>query len=550
MKPAVYRLVAVVCLGALSLAPALAAAPPPVQGPALGAPAPAFDLPTIDGKNVNLESLRGKTVVVNVWATWCPPCQAETKDLIAAHKQLAGDDVAFVSVDSTERAALVRAFVAAKNIGWTQALDEKQAFIKAYDVRYFPTTYVIDPQGTLRATYIDMITPKLLAKFVADAQSGKNAAVSSALQSKIDDLLAPSKYSFTGTPAAVAGSVDRARKAIDRVEEMVGDSDPAKNPVDLPRTQAQEDQLRVRAVAALTPLASTNAKRLTLELLRADHESYAGEYAKALKDYRAAVAVDPKNADALNGISLCARRAKNYGEMLAADRALVAVDPKSVPNLVSLGIDEGVAHRYTAARAAFDRAIEMAVAKADAPRATARDIRMLAWAHLYYGRTEAKAGNVSAARRQFALAMQTTVRLPKTDSRYTIYMEQAQEETVALDIGSASRTTAISLAPWTGPELPGSSPDTAKYRLVLTAPAGKNVVLRAADLPKGWIASFCLDRICAPLHVTTSVPPSGVKVIEFQVIPPDAKLLAHVPSVRVIAAVGGSVASARTVALR
>lgn len=546
------RLVAAICLGALSLAPALAAAPAPaIQGPALGAPAPAFDLPTIEGKNVNLESLRGKTVVVNVWATWCPPCQAETKDLIAAYKHLAGDDVAFVSVDSTERAALVRAFVAAKNIGWTQALDEKQAFIKAYDVRYFPTTYVIDPQGILRATYIDMITPKLLAKFVADAQSGKNTAVSSALQSKIDALLAPSGYSFSGTPSAVVAVVDRARKAIDKVENMVGDSDPAKNPVDLPRTQAEEDQLRVRAIDALAPLASTHARKLTLDLLRADHESYSGQYAAALKDYRTAVALDPKNTDALAGVSLCARRNKNYGEMLTADRAMVAIDPKSVESLVSFGIDEGVAHHYASARVAFDRAIAAAAAKADARGAKTRDIRMLAWAHLYYGRMEAKAGNASAARRQFALAMQTTVRLPKTDSRYTIYMEQAQEETVALDIGNAAhRKAAISLAPWTGPELPGSSPDTAKYRLVLTAPAGKSVALRAADLPKGWIASFCLDRICAPLRVTTSVPASGVKVIEFQVVPPDAKLLAHIPSVRVIATIGGASASARTVALR
>lgn len=547
MTSSAVRLLIVACFGLLALVPA---APAAAQGAVVGRPAPNFDLPTIDGKRVSLESLRGKTVVVNVWATWCPPCQQETPDLVAAYKKLHSADVAFVSIDSSERPDLVRAFAAAKSIEWTQAVDEERTFLRAYDVRYFPTTYVIDPQGVLRTTYIDMITPKLLAGFVQDAQAGRDGIVLSKLQKKIDGLLAPAAFDFKGTPARRLATIEHARKTIDKVEDLGGDSNPAKgDAVDLPRMQREENALRVRIIAALSPLATTTARKATLAQLEGDRDLYRGNYAKALTEYRTAATLDPKSGDALEGLGMSARYAKRYAEMLRADKAQVALMPSSVPALVGLAIDQSVDKQYAASRATFERAVTLASKTADAPRAKPKDIRMLAWAHLYYGRMEAKAGNSEAARRQFALAMTATARLPKNDSRYTIYMEQAQEETVALDLAREKKSaTAISLAPWTGPDLPNSSPDTAKYRLVVTGPAGKSVTLRAADLPKGWIASFCLDRICAPLRVTMTLPKSGVKVIEFQVVPPDAKLLARVPSVRVIATVGSSTSTARTLA--
>src|SRR5579884_3736528 len=123
-KPAVCRLLGAACLGLLSVVAPHRAAANGTPEPAIGQPAPAFNLPTIDGRHVTLDDYRGKTLVINIWATWCPPCQRETPDLISAYKKLAGDNVAFLSVDSTERGDLVRAFVAAKNIAWTNAVDE------------------------------------------------------------------------------------------------------------------------------------------------------------------------------------------------------------------------------------------------------------------------------------------------------------------------------------------------------------------------------------------------------------------------------------------
>jgi hypothetical protein len=111
-----------------------------------------------------------------------------------------------------------------------------------------------------------------------------------------------------------------------------------------------------------------------------------------------------------------------------------------------------------------------------------------------------------------------------------MYLEEAQEATVALDVAHPAGKTALSLARWTGPDLPGSVTSTYKYRLVVAGTPGKTVELRAGGLPQHWVASFCSDRQCAPFQTTVVLPASGVKVIEFQVIPQSR---AAAPTVRV-----------------
>lgn len=513
-----------------------------VPGPRVGEPAPSFDLPTLNGNHITLASLRGKTVVINAWATWCPPCRQETPDLIAAHKRLAGKDVVFVGVDSTEKADVIEAFVTAKNIRWTQAVDSDKSFLKAYDIRYFPTTLVIDPHGILRMRYVDVVTVKLLAGFVTDAQAGRNGRIVSKLQANLDALLAPSRYPLGGDAAAIITSVGRIRSAIADADARAANSDPAHgNPVDLVRTQAEENALREAAIAALAPRATSRASKVTLDLLEADVDSYEARYPGALSAYKAAAALEPKNADALSGIAQSARQLHEYTTVVGADQALVALDQNDVPSLVQLGVDAGTAGQFDRARAIFDRAVAVATRKADAFGAQASDIRALAFAHLYYGRTETKAGNAQRAKRQFALAAQTALRLPKSDPRYAIYLEQAQEGTVALDLGNGPHDKlALSIAPWTGPELPGSSPGTAKYRLVIAGRPNTEINLSASGLPKGWIASFCTDRFCAPLRLTTTLSTAGLRVIEFQLVPPDVKLSAHLPHVQILASDGTS----------
>ncbi len=70
----------------------------------VGQPAPAFALTTVDGKTVRLDDYRGKTLVINVWGSWCPPCRLETPDLVAEARGDAAHRVAFLGVDTTETA--------------------------------------------------------------------------------------------------------------------------------------------------------------------------------------------------------------------------------------------------------------------------------------------------------------------------------------------------------------------------------------------------------------------------------------------------------------
>ena len=137
-----------------------------------------------------------------------------------------------------------------------------------------------------------------------------------------------------------------------------------------------------------------------------------------------------------------------------------------------------------------------------------------------------------------------TQKLPKNDIRYEMYLEEGQEAIVALGLSKPATTTTVSLAPWTGADLPGSVASTLKYRLVVADAPGKNVALHAIGVPKGWIASFCTDRVCSPFKVSVAIPQSGVKIIEFQLIPPDEK--AKIGKVRVTGTDGRSSSSATT----
>ena len=523
-----------------------AAAPPAaasLTGPQVGQPAPPFTLHTLDGRTVTLDSYRGKTLVLNVWATWCPPCRQETPDLISAFAKLHAPGVEFLGVDDTEAAPIVRAFVAAKGVAYPQAIDADKAFSNAYDIRYFPTTIVIDPQGVLRARNIDVVTPAMLSDFVAAAAAGRSFVATSPQQQQIDTLLAQA-YPLEGDHDAVLGGVKKIDDALNKAEDLLGDGDAAKGTAtDLLRTHAQEAVLRDRAIAALAPVATTDSDREILARLRGDAARDREQWSDALAAYDAALALDPKNEDALGGVAFVAGPLKAYDRVIDADTRLAALHPDDVDALLDLEIAQASGGAPAQAAATGAKATALALAHLAAKPGDAAKTRKVAATHLVAGRAYAKAGDVEKARAEFAQLVAWTERLPKTDVRYAMYLEEAQEAQVALDL-TGSTATRVSLAPWTGADLPGSVASTLKYRLVVAGTAGKNVDLRAAGLPKGWVASFCTDRVCAPFKVSVALPQSGVKVIEFQLVPPDDK--APAPRVRVIGTDGAHEATATT----
>jgi peroxiredoxin len=523
-------------------APAAAAA---LTGPQVGAPAPAFSLKTIDGKIVSLDSFKGKTLVINAWATWCPPCRHEMPDFIAAAPKLAKNGVVMLGVDSTEDAPIVRAFVAAKSVPYAQAIDADKTFSTAYDIAYFPTTYVIDPQGILRARYVDVLAPAELAALVAAAQAGRSADIVSPLQAKIDATLTDPAITFDGDASAVAANAKKADAAIAAAEKLLDDSDSAKgNATDLLRTRTEEAALRDRTIAALVSVGTSVDDKTLLPRLRGDAARDRENWKDALDAYRAVIALDPKNEDALSGIALAAGRLDQRDAVIDADTQLAMLEPADVETLVDLARAQAKNDKTADAYATFLKAITVARAAVDANPANAHAIRMLAWAHLYFGRTYAEHGDPAHARAEFDEMLVWSAKLPAADDRHDMYLEEGQEALVALGLAAPANGASVSLAPWTGADLPGSIPNTFKYRLVVAGPSGRTVALTASGVPKGWVASFCTDKVCAPFRTSVALPDSGVKIVEFQLIPPQAK--ASAPKVRVTGNDGGRQSSATT----
>jgi tetratricopeptide (TPR) repeat protein len=513
----------------------VASEPSALTGPVVGSPAPPFSLTTLDGRHLALSSFAGKILVVNVWATWCPPCRGELPDLLSAEAKLRKNGVVFLGVDTTEQASIVRAYVAARNVPYLEAVDRDDAFASAYDVQNFPTTFVIDPHGILRARYVANITSSQLEAFTTSARAGENADVasSSPLQKKIDGLLSDPSIAYTGDAASVVANAKRADAAIAQAEQILDEAGPGDGDVpDLERTRVEEASLRDAAIAALVNAGTSVNDTSLLPRLRGDAALDREQWQGALEAYRAALELDPKNEDALEGVALAAARLKHYDAAIDADTKLAQLDPTDVGALVGLGIEQSRAGKRGDAYATFARAIAVAQRQVDANPGKPHPLRMLAYAHLYAGRTYVRSGDPRHARDEFAAALALAQKLPPRDARHDMYIEEAQEAIVALGLGGHHAGASVSLAPWTGADLPGSIPNTIRYRLIVAGSAGKQVALHAEDVPKGWVASFCSDRVCAPFSVTLSIPDSGVKVVEFQLVPPSAH--DATPHVRVI----------------
>ena len=111
--------------------------------------APGFDLKDNQDKPQRLADYRGKPVILNFWATWCPPCREEMPSMQRAHQALSGDGIAVIAINVGDDAETIGDFLAEVPVDFPLPMDTESKVAQSYPLKGLPTTYVIDPQGRL-----------------------------------------------------------------------------------------------------------------------------------------------------------------------------------------------------------------------------------------------------------------------------------------------------------------------------------------------------------------------------------------------------------------
>ncbi len=127
-----------------------------------------FTLTDLEGKSWKLKDLQGKVVLVNFWATWCPPCRKEMPDLESLYEQFKGQGFVVLAI-SDEEAAKVSPFITERKITYPILLDPGRKVNSEFEMSGIPKSFVYDRSGKLVAQSIDMRTKKQFLEMLAQA---------------------------------------------------------------------------------------------------------------------------------------------------------------------------------------------------------------------------------------------------------------------------------------------------------------------------------------------------------------------------------------------
>lgn len=148
----------------------IAGTPTPTSLPAApvpGALAPDFVVVDLEGNPIQLSHYRGRRVLLNFWATWCPPCRGEMPAFQQAYELYGGEDFVVLAVNFQESAQAVREFVDQFHITFPVGIDPDGAVFLAYQIRSVPTSFFIGSDGVVLGRYQGALTLEALEQALA-----------------------------------------------------------------------------------------------------------------------------------------------------------------------------------------------------------------------------------------------------------------------------------------------------------------------------------------------------------------------------------------------
>jgi cytochrome c biogenesis protein CcmG/thiol:disulfide interchange protein DsbE len=151
-----------------------------ITSPLLAKPAAPFTVTLFDGKKLTSDDLRGKAVFLNFWASWCPPCRAEARDLEAAWQKVKDKNMVFIGVALQDTDQNSLEFLKEFNVTYPNGKDESGKIAVDYGTWGIPESFFIDPQGRITYKHVGGIRAALVitkleeaAKAIVSAQEGK-----------------------------------------------------------------------------------------------------------------------------------------------------------------------------------------------------------------------------------------------------------------------------------------------------------------------------------------------------------------------------------------
>lgn len=139
--------------------------------PEVGKSAPDFTLKTLDGGEITLSDVKGTAVLINFWASWCPPCRLEMPDLVRSYERYKDQGFVILGVDLTFQDALadVQDFVQEFNISYPILLDETgEVTLDNYRLIGLPMSVFVDREGIVRRMHIGAMTAQQIDEYVQE----------------------------------------------------------------------------------------------------------------------------------------------------------------------------------------------------------------------------------------------------------------------------------------------------------------------------------------------------------------------------------------------